>query len=280
LHKQNLSGEQLDSLAILNRELLSRAGKSARLSPLDRSDREAELSDWMWERDWKCADDWAVSLLSAGVSSAELDAWETQFGTESLESIVGWAVGTLTLEETASAISEATRRIGDIVERVKKYSHMDQSPLGSFDVREGIEATLKMLAHKMRPIEIAWDWPSEIPQLYGYEGELNQVWTNLLDNAADALSKTPNPRIDICAHTEGDTLVVEIVDNGPGLPEAARERLFEPFFTTKPVGKGTGLGLAISHRVVAARHGGDLSVKSQPGETRFRLAFPLDRNTE
>jgi signal transduction histidine kinase len=152
---------------------------------------------------------------------------------------------------------------------------MDQAPLQNIDIHEGLDSTLTMLHHKMRDIEVVREFDRTLPMICAYGSELNQVWTNLLDNATDAVSAVSKPRITLRTCREGDSLLVEIQDNGTGIDPETQKHIFEPFFTTKGVGKGTGLGLVVSHRIVVARHKGDLHVESQPGDTRFQVRLPL-----
>jgi signal transduction histidine kinase len=153
---------------------------------------------------------------------------------------------------------------------------MDQSPMQEVDIHDGLESTLTMLGHKMKNVTVVRAFDRSVPRIMAYGSELNQVWTNLLDNAIDAVKGTGK----ICVGTslEDDQLVVEIVDDGAGIPTEVQARMFEPFFTTKAVGSGTGLGLIISHRIVADRHGGEIEFESKPGETRFRVRLPLKQN--
>jgi len=174
-------------------------------------------------------------------------------------------------------IEESTGRIAALVQSVKSYSYMDQAPLQEVDVHQGLESTLAMLHHKLKDISIERDFDPDLPRLYAYGGELNQVWTNLLDNAADAVADVEKPRILLRTACEKDNVVVEIADNGPGIPPELQGRIFEPFFTTKGIGRGTGLGLGISHRVIVGRHKGDLHLESKPGDTRFQARLPLPR---
>src|SRR5262249_6692579 len=157
----------------------------------------------------------------------------------------------------------------------KSYTHMDQSPMQEIDVHEGLESTLTMLGYKLKNVELVRSYDRNVPRIMAFGGELNQVWTNLIDNAIDAVNSSGK----ICVGTfvEDNQVVVEIVDNGRGIPEEIQSRIFEPFFTTKSVGSGTGLGLLISHRIVANRHGGEIEFESKPGETRFKVRLPLAR---
>jgi signal transduction histidine kinase len=178
---------------------------------------------------------------------------------------------------TAGLIEEAeagVARISALVESAKSYSNMDRAPLLETDVNEGIEQTLAVLGYKLRPnVEVVREYDPNLPRITAYSGELNQVWTNLIDNAIDAVGEQGRMRLRTTC--EGDGVLVEVADSGPGVPEEIQDRLFEPFFTTKGVGAGKGLGLDIAYRVVVGRHGGDLRVVSVPGDTRFQVRLPL-----
>ena len=173
-----------------------------------------------------------------------------------------------------SETREATERLSQIVRAMKSYTYLDQAPLLEVDVHEGLESTLMILQHKLKQgVTIKREYSPNLPRIEAYASELNQVWTNIIDNAIDAM----NGKGEICLRTyaEDNQVIVEIVDNGPGIPENIRQRIYEPFFTTKPPGKGTGLGLHISHDIVANRHHGQLSVESKPGETKFKVRLPV-----
>jgi signal transduction histidine kinase len=181
----------------------------------------------------------------------------------------------LNLKSLVSQVDQSTARIAELVKAVKSYSYMDQSPMQEVDIHEGIESTLIMLGHKLKNVTLVRAFDRSVPRIMAYGSELNQVWTNLIDNAIDAVKGTGK----ICVGTsrEDDQLVVEIVDEGPGIPPEVQARMFEPFFTTKSVGTGTGLGLVISNRIVGDRHGGEIEFESRPGETRFKVRLPIDR---
>jgi signal transduction histidine kinase len=156
---------------------------------------------------------------------------------------------------------------------MKAYSYMGQSPMQEVDIHEGIESTLTMLGHKLKNVTLVRAFDHSIPRIMAYGSELNQVWTNLIDNAIDAVNGSGKICIGTCQ--EDNQLVVEIVDNGSGIPPDTQAHMFEPFYTTKPVGSGTGLGLIISNRIVADRHGGEIEFESKPGETRFKVRLPV-----
>ena len=274
MHSLALEKPTYEFLAEQTRALLPEAGSGAKLSPLDRSDAEAQIEDWLFERG---VDDETLApvLTGARVGIETLETIENEVQTPHLAAVLGWMCGVLSLEEAANSVEESARRIAEIVSRVKNYSHLDESPLGEFDVRDGLHSTLKMLAHKLRPMEVQTDFRAEIPKIWGHEAEMNQVWTNLLDNAADAAGETDAPQISVSVRCDGEKIAVQIENNGQPIAPEHRKRLFEPFFTTKGVGKGTGLGLATSYRIVHGRHGGDIVVQSDENATRFTVLLPV-----
>jgi signal transduction histidine kinase len=189
---------------------------------------------------------------------------------------LNWLEARLTLHSLLRLIDQSTGRVADLVKAIKSYTHMDESPMKELDVHEGIESTLTMLGYKLKNVQVVRAFDLSAPRIMAYGGELNQVWTNLIDNAVDAVNGSG--RICVGTFVEDNQLVVEIVDNGKGIPPEIQARIFEPFFTTKGVGSGTGLGLLISDRIVANRHGGEIEFESKPGETRFKVRLPLTRS--
>ena len=196
---------------------------------------------------------------------------------QNLKDILGWLAITITVDRLLYEIKSSTTRISDLVSAVKSYSYVDQTPLQNVDVYKGIESALNILQHKLKKAEITTirEYDSKLPHINAYENELNQVWTNLIDNAIDGIGK--HGTILIRTKNEAnDHILVEIVDNGSkGIPEDIKSRIFEPFFTTKDPGKGTGLGLGITHRIITETHRGDIRVYSRPGETRFQVRLPI-----
>jgi signal transduction histidine kinase len=187
---------------------------------------------------------------------------------------VRWISGSLLAIGLLDQLHDATTRISGLVGAVREYTHMDRAPVQDIDVHVGPENTLAMLAHKLsQGIEVVRDYDPSLPHIEARGGELNQVWLNLLDNAVDAMEGREQVRIRTAP--DGDGIAVEIADNGPGVPLDMQNRIFDPFFTTKDPGKGTGLGLDIVRRIVVERHGGDLSLESVPGDTRFLVRLPL-----
>ena len=199
---------------------------------------------------------------------------------KNLKDVLSWLTTTTKVDQLLYEIKSSTTRISDLVSAVKSYSYMDQAPLQEVDIHKGIESTLMILQYKIRKadITISREYDSNLPHINAYGNELNQVWTNLIDNAIDGIGE--HGTISIRTKNEGnDHILVEIADNGSqGIPENIKSRIFEPFFTTKDLDKGTGLGLSISHRIVTETHRGDIHVYSRPGETRFQVRLPIIYN--
>ena len=234
--------------------------------------REDELIDWMGrhgvERDWAVA----PALAAHGVDVAWLEKMDDLLG-DALEPGLEWVAGTLSTASMLDLVKDSTRRITDLVADVKSYSQLDRGSMQKTDVAEGLESTLAMLAHRIPPgVTVVRDYGDDVPTIDAAAGELNQVWTNLMDNALDAMGGAGTLRVSTRA--EGDGVVVEIGDTGSGMSPETRDHAFEPFFTTKDVGKGTGLGLDISRRVVVDRHGGQISILVRPAETVLRVSLP------
>ena len=216
----------------------------------------------------------APRVVAAGLTTTELEAIFSEFGDQGA-AVVEACVAAAEVAAVVREIAESSNRMSAIVGALKSYSHLDQAPLARIDIHTGLDDTLLVLGYKLAGIDVQLDYADNALEVLGDPGELNQVWTNLIDNAADAVADTSGPRITIrTALTEGSA-VVEITDNGPGIPDDIRPRIFDAFFTTKPPGAGTGLGLEISYGIVVHRHQGDIGVESQPGVTTFRVTIPL-----
>jgi signal transduction histidine kinase len=191
-----------------------------------------------------------------------------------LEPALRWLAYTVETETLLLEIGDSTGRISSLVDAAKQYSQMDRTPHQPTDLHAGLDATLVMLGGKIKAgVTVVKDYDGDLPKVPAYAGELNQVWTNLIVNALDAMAGEGT--LTVRTRRDGECALVEIADTGPGIPEDLRPRVFEPFFTTKPVGQGTGLGLDVSWRIVVKRHGGDLRVTSSPGDTRFQVLLPL-----
>ncbi len=248
------------------------------LAPLDRSEREDAVAEWLDAHAVPDGWDLAPALIGAGLTTGWLDALAAALDPAAVGPVVSWLADAMTADSLVRDIGESTARIVELVRAVKNYSRMDEAPQGDVDVREGLDSTLAMLGHKLRgaAIIVTREYDPDLPRIVAYGSELNQVWTNLIDNAIDAMDEMDGARVLLLRATaDGDAVRVEVGDNGPGIPPEVVERVFQPFFTTKAQGKGTGLGLDISYRIVVNRHGGDLRVVSRPGETRMQVRLPL-----
>jgi signal transduction histidine kinase len=274
LNKQQLSTAASDALAQIQRDLASRP-RPMSLDPLTRADREEALIGWLEQH--QIADAWKLGsiLVNAGLDRSWLDSIAKHFPQEAIGDVLGWMTGTLALQDLTQQVERSTGRIGELVNAVKSYSYEGRAPVQDVELHEGLESTLTMLSHKLKGVNLIRDYDRSLPRIPAYGTELNQVWTNLIDNAIDAVNGQGEIRIRTCR--DDDHVLVEIHDNGPGIPEGVREHLFEPFFTTKGVGKGTGLGLIISYRIVADRHQGELEFESTAGQTRFVVRLPMTR---
>jgi signal transduction histidine kinase len=215
----------------------------------------------------------APTLAAAGVGTHWCQQVLDAVGQEALDPAMDWVTRTLTVSALQTQVKESTRRISELVTAVKSYSQMDRGSMQRIDVTEGLESTLVMLGHRLREggITVERDYGT-VPEVEAFPGELNQVWTNLIDNAADAMAGGGTLRVR--TRSEADSVVVEIGDTGPGMPPEVAQRAFEAFFTTKEVGKGTGLGLDIARRIVVQRHGGAITIDSEPGSTVMRVSLP------
>jgi signal transduction histidine kinase len=258
------------------RSLAHEREKTVNMTPLERGKCEEEVGDWLEEygvpRAWVLAE----TFVDVGLCQADLAKWASSGPDGSLAHVLEWVEANLASDRLIDEIGEASKRISDLVASVKAYSHMDRG-LGKqpTDLRIGIENTLRMLGHEVKAKKITVERviPEDLPAVFGYAGELNQVWTNLLDNAIDAAPEGGKVRIE--AEKDDGAVAVRIIDNGGGIPEEIREKIFEPFYTTKPPGEGTGLGLDIVQRIVTQQHSGSITVASKPGETIFTVLLPV-----
>jgi len=275
LNQQQITSDQKVFLANLQKDAIARAKTSPKLEPLLESDRSDEITQWLEEHD--IANSWklAPTLVTSGLDISWLENVQENVGDSLLGNVLFWIDVTLQELELLDEIEHSTVRISTLVQAVKDYSYMDQAPLQEIDVHQGIENTLTILSHKLKQgVVVTREYDCDVPRISAYGSELNQVWTNLIDNAIDAMNG--QGEIWICTSCESDFLLVEIADNGPGIPGEIQAHIFEPFFTTKGVGKGTGLGLHIAYRVVVEQHQGDIRVVSKPGDTRFQVRLPMN----
>ena len=271
-----LTEEQRSFVVGLPHELARGARTAAPLDSLEVSDLEDELALWM--EDHGVEEGWEISptLVGAGLGTAWLEGLTAKLPEEALGGVLGWLRATMAGDELLREIEGGSARISELVGAIKMYTHMDKAASKKVDVHEGLNSTLIMLGHKLKKgdVEVVRDFEKDLPPVCGHAGELNQVWTNLIDNAIDAVDG--KGRITVRTASENGSVLVEVSDDGPGIPDEVRGRIFEPFYTTKDVGKGTGLGLDISYRVVVEDHKGDIRVLSEPGDTRFQVRLPVD----
>lgn len=244
------------------------------LDPLTRSDQEASLQDWLEQAGVTEAWEIAPTLLASGMTAERLAEGTRRLPGSAVPAAVEWIATSRSLSSLLGEVALSAERISAIVGTMRSYSYLDQAPVQPVDVQRGLEDTLVILRSKLEPgITVHRDYAPDLPRIEAYGSELNQVWTNLIANAAEAMAGSGELRLR--TRREGARILVEICDNGPGIPETIRERIFEPFFTTKPPGQGTGLGLHLTYNIVTLHHRGQITVESRPGETCFRVLLPL-----
>jgi signal transduction histidine kinase len=276
-----LAGSDLDALQLkrlteIQEEIVGRMSSVEPMSPLETSDREDEISDWLADHDIPSGWDLAATFVGGGVSVADLAQLESEVDIEFLASAVHWLGYTVETESLINEVCDSTSRISKLLDSAKQYSQLDRTPHQWVDVHDGLDSTLVMYNQLLHNgVTLVKEYDRTLPRVPAYPAELNQVWTNLIDNALDAMAGSGT--LTVRTTMDGDWVLVEIADTGPGVPEALRQQIFEPFFTTKPVGEGTGLGLDVSWRIVVHRHDGDLRILSEPGDTRFQVRL---RTTE
>jgi signal transduction histidine kinase len=273
LARKDIDPDLLEQLVDVQELLVKQVASAPKLTAMQAADAEDELSDWFEDHD--IADGWdlAAVYVPAGITVARLDEVHEAVGDDFLNPALRWLGYAVETEMLMGEIEDATTRISTLLAAAKQYSQMDRAPFQWVDVHDGLDSTLIMLSGKLGHVEVVKEYDRSLPNIPAYAGELNQVWTNLVDNAVSAMRG--NGRLTIRTSRDDDRLKVEVCDDGPGVPPDLAQRIFEPFFTTKPVGEGTGLGLDISWRIVVKKHHGDLRVVSEPGDTRFQVLLPL-----
>ncbi|ELS50483.1 ATP-binding protein [Streptomyces viridochromogenes] len=271
------SPETLANLIEIQERTAERVAKAPALSPLEASDREDAVTDWL--DDHGIPEGWRIAptFVQAGLDEDWLDRVAAAVDEEILPSAIGWLNYTVETELLMDEINDSTTRISRLVDAAKQYSQLDRAPFQNADVHELLDSTLLMLSGKIGPrIEVVKQYDRTLPKIPSYPAELNQVWTNLIDNAVSAINSAGGDGTLTVRTAPGhDRLLVEFRDTGIGIPAEHRGRIFDPFFTTKPVGEGTGLGLDISWRIVVNKHHGSIQVESEPGNTRFQVLLPL-----
>lgn len=246
-------------------------------SMMARAQREDELTDWLEDNGYGDCYMLAETLADFDFGADDLDVLKERMGVKEFPSMLSWVDNVLTTEKMVGEIKDASKRISTLVNSVKEYSHMDRS--GDYeptDIHQGLRTTLSILNHKIKKnqVTINEEWDDDLPKMAASPGELNQVWTNIIDNALDAMEEAGGT---LTIHTErvGDQVNVKISDTGNGIPKDIQNRIFEPFFTTKDIGKGTGLGLETVQRIVENHHG-SIKLESEPGKTTFEFCLPIN----
>jgi signal transduction histidine kinase len=271
LAREDVPADKLAALDELRREIKPVVAEP---DPSARADREQALATWLSRRGVARAWSIAPPLAAAGVNLEWCAQAETVLGPAALEPGLEWLASTFSTASLLVELKESTRRISELVAAVKSYTQLDRASLQPLDVTDGLDSTLLMLGHKLRTgVTVVRDYREDVPKIEANAGELNQVWTNLIDNAVDAMDGKGTLRV--ATRVERDHVVVEVGDTGTGMTPEVAARAFEAFFTTKDVGRGLGLGLDIAHRIVVERHGGTISIDSRRGETVLRVAIPF-----
>jgi signal transduction histidine kinase len=273
LCKLGLGAGQIDRLSAYQEALSARQPGLAPLSTLERSDREDALGDWLSDRDVPNAFDVAAALVEHGVTADELAELVAELPPAAVAEALAWLAESAAADGLLAEVELSSRRIAELVGAVKAYSYMDQGPVQEVEINRDLENTLTVLGHKLKKgVTVERQYAPALPKIMGRGGELNQVWTNIIVNAIEAMGYKGT--LTLVTRCEHDFVMVEVADNGPGIPPEIQGRIFEPFFTTKGVGTGTGLGLDISYRVIK-QHNGTIELQSRPGHTRFIVRLPV-----
>ena len=274
LADDEISAHQFAALDTLRTELLP---GGADPDPLRRADSERALARWLSRHG--VTDGWTIApaLAAAGADPAWCARMADALDGSALGPAFAWVASTYATDALLAELRQATTRISELVAAVRSYSQLDRAARQRIDLTEGLDSTLVMLEHKRDEVRIVRDYDADLPQIEAYPGELNQVWTNLIDNAFDAMAGSGTLRL--TTRRDAETIVVEVGDTGPGMVPDVAARAFEAFFTTKDVGQGTGLGLDIARRIVVERHGGAIEIESQPGANVLRVTLPLEESS-
>jgi signal transduction histidine kinase len=272
--KIKMTDEQIDHV----NELLFKKvqGGLTQLSLIEKSSIEDELMDWLDDHNINDSDELAANFVDYGITTDDLDAIAEDTPEAHQNAVLSWLNQVLTTEKLVNEIEDASRRINDLVTSVKSYTHMDQAPeKAPTDIHIGLNNTLTMLNHKLKHIDVEKNYAKDLPPAAILAGPINQVWTNLIDNAIDAMEDQEVKRLIITTKKEGDFLNVQLTDSGTGIPAEIQEKIFDPFFTTKAIGKGTGLGLEFVQQIIKVQHNGAVYLDSKPGGTTFTICIPI-----
>jgi signal transduction histidine kinase len=269
-----LTASQVDTLVALHGLAQERAREPIAVDPLSRADRERDLEVWLEDQSVPASWELASSMVSLGHDRDALSTLAGRFDGAQFPVVVDWLHSSYLVYSLLVENSHGAARISQVVDALKAYTYMDQAAVQAVDVHDGLENTLVVLGSKLgADITVQREYGKDLPRIQAYGSELNQVWTNIIDNAVDALDG--RGRIILRTRRDGEWIVVEVEDDGPGIPEEIQSKLFDPFFTTKPPGKGVGLGLNVCHNIVVQKHRGRIDVHSRPGETRFEVRLPV-----
>ncbi|MGR2751379.1 PAS domain S-box protein [Agromyces arachidis] len=274
LGRLGLYGAKIERLRALDSLAASRAERPADLPALERIDRETAVEDWLYDHSVPEPSELAPSLVSLGYDVADLEELGADFSDEERRVILRWLGEKFLVYALLAEVTVGTTRLVDLVKALKTYTYMDQTPVQDVDVRVGLDNTLIIMHSKLkRGVRVVREYDDDLPVIQAFASELNQVWTNLIDNAIDAMGGEGT--LTLRARHEDDQVFVEVEDDGPGMTPEQLMQVFDPFFTTKAPGEGTGLGLPISRNIVVKKHHGDLTVESEPGRTRFTARLPV-----
>jgi signal transduction histidine kinase len=278
ISRLTFSEEQREVLDSLAQRVQEQASSPVEMDALRRSDRELELENWLTEQNVENGWELAPALVNLDYDAAKLTTLAEHFSADQLPMVISWMNVIHGVYNLLAEIGQGATRISEIVKALSSYSYLDQAPVQAVDIHRGLDNTLLIVQHKLKQgISVRREYMPNLPKIEAYGSELNQVWTNIIDNAADAMGG--HGTIIIRTWLEGEWVIVEIEDNGPGIPAEIQSKLFDPFFTTKAPGHGTGLGLDISYKIIVHKHRGDIKVFSEPGQTRFQVWLPLQAST-
>lgn len=270
-----LSGDERDGLVALDGRARSQALCACDLDAVSRSDHEAAIEEWLESRGVDDAWELASPLVDFGLTVEGLHELESQFQPQHVSAVVTWLSHAYPVYRLLNEIHHGAGRLSEIVGALKDYSYVGQAPIQAVDINEGVHNTLVILHNKLkRGVTVVRELADDLPRIQAYGGDLNQVWTNLIDNAVDAMNG--EGQLTLRTTGDGEWVIVEVEDDGPGIPREQQSRIYDAFFTTKPPGHGTGLGLHTCYNIVVKKHGGSIDLDSRPGKTRFVVRLPIE----
>ena len=277
LGEMKLSESQLNSIELLNKQIHEKAKSPIELKPLKQNELENEIELWLEEKGISNFREYSSTLVNIGLTKEELTEISRNFDEDQFAVVIASLCSIFVIHSLIEEIGQGAGRITEIVKALKSYSFMDRAPIQSVDVHEGLNNTLVMFGGQLnKGITVERKYSEDLPKIQAYGSELNQVWTNIIDNSIKAMNGSG--KIIITTYKQNDLIVVELKDTGPGISEDIQGKIFDPFFTTKPPGEGTGLGLSISHNIITQKHKGEISVKSKSGETCFQIKLPINNS--